>query len=135
MKKEISPTESLFQDESKLIEYKSRDDFSKKDTDIVDNIISDLRGKTSNNLKIFIYGVEDNGRVVEPIDIHKFDSGRVGAIQEQICNRFNGECYLIQVPLNDKKHCIFMLFALELSDKNTLQLEVLEKQVRSASTP
>jgi hypothetical protein len=128
LKHEITPMEKVYQDESKLIEYKSRDDLSKKDEDIVKNIISDLVGKTENNLKIFIYGVEDKGKTVEPLEIHKFDSGRVGGIQDQLRHMFNGDLYFIQVPLNDQRHCIFLLLALESTNTES-QFDLLESDI------
>jgi hypothetical protein len=123
---DVKKSNVLFEDEYKIIEYKSRDVFSGTDMDIVDYISKDLIKKSSNILKIYVFGVEDS-RTIDPIPLHRFDSGRIGNIQGKLREQFRGELTLIQIPLNDNKNCIFLLVALNnMPDKASININLLE---------
>ncbi len=84
LRKEISLDGRFMQTEDHFVEYKSRDYFAGRDSEIVERLIEDIEHKVKEtSYKLYLIGVEDNGSV-KPLSASRLKSDRVESIRKRV---------------------------------------------------
>ena len=83
--KNIKKPRNVIQNEADIIEFKSGDYMVGSDNEIIERISKDILKKTHDNpFKIYIFGVGDKSKRLEPITSDKFNNDRIGSIEAKI---------------------------------------------------
>lgn len=110
MQKNIPVSDIIVQNENEIIEFKSRDYLVGKDDAVSKLIINDVKKKIKfNPFKIYIFGVEDKNKKIDPLASNKYSSDRIDSLQNKISTGLGDvEISLIKIPL-DASDCLLLM--------------------------
>lgn len=99
----------ILENESNVIEFKSSDYLRGKDEDIIKRVSEDLSKKILNNaFKIYFFGIDEQTHEIESIKSRRFNSDRIGGIQNRLKIETGLSLSITKVPL-DKGTIIVMI--------------------------
>ncbi len=120
----ITITEDLF------FELKSADYVVGRDKEIVERLANDLKKKLlESQLKIYVIGVNERNREIEPISRSKFKDERIENIRKGIIQELKKEyphvaIELFPIELGDSKIILLMIARVNVSPTTTTQVKV-----------
>lgn len=97
----ISIGSKILEHESNVIEFKSSDYLQGNDDDIIKRVSEDLDKKVLNNdFKIYFFGIDEKTHEIESINSRRFNSDRIGSIENKLRIKTGLSLCLIKVPLD-----------------------------------
>lgn len=101
---------SKFEDD--IIEYKSRDFFAWDNKKIVKKLSNAIKKMRKNNFKIYLIGIDENSRLVEPIPLSRTHDSRLNDLVKLIKKNVKiRDIYPFKIPLSSDS-CIIVLIVI-----------------------
>ncbi len=108
----IKKPKNTVQNEGDVIEYKSRDYLVGTNDEIVEVIFNDINKKTATQpFKIYLFGVSDKSKKIEPITSEKYNNDRIGGLETKLLRKLKNKAKisLVKIPLNKDNECLFLM--------------------------
>jgi len=123
LEKNIHKSSTVLQNETEVIEFKSRDYLVGKNEEISKRISEDIKTKISSHpFKIYFFGVEDTTKKIESLTSSRFSSDRIGSLEKKIIDDLDNDLRvsLLKVPLDVDDECILIMLVVKENDYGTI---------------